>query len=63
MQTTEERISELEEMKVEFIFNESVFLVDNPSWGEVAEAQNEAEEKWDKTDNGKELKLLLGEEE
>ena len=58
MQTKDERIAELEEMKAEFIFNESIFQDENPSWGEVAEAQYLAEEKWDETASGKELKLL-----
>ena len=53
------RISELEEMKQEFILNESVFADDSPSWAEVAEANAEAESRWDETDNGKELKSLL----
>ena len=54
-----ERIEELEEMRDEFIFNESVYEDENPSWGEIIEAQAEAEMKWEETDNGKELKRLL----
>lgn len=53
-----ERIEELQEMKEEFILNESE-LPENPSWGELAEAQAEAERKWEETDDGKELKALL----
>lgn len=56
-----EKIKELQEMKDEFIFNESVFENDSPSWGEVANAQAEAESRWNKTDEGKELKALLTE--
>lgn len=54
-----DRISELQEKKDEFILNESVFADDHPSWLEVAEAEAEAERKWDETDEGKELKALL----
>jgi hypothetical protein len=57
--TTLERIEELEEMKEEYILNESVFPDDHPSWAELAEGQAEAERKWNETDNGKELKELL----
>jgi hypothetical protein len=53
------RIKELENMKIEFIFNESEFVDENPSWLEVAEAQAKAEMKWYETDNGKELEELL----
>ena len=53
-----ERISELEEMKQEFILNESVFADDSPSWGEVFDAELEAESRWDETEDGKELKSL-----
>ena len=55
-----ERIEELQEKRHEFILNESVFADDNPSWGEVAEAENEAEARWNETDEGKELIALLG---
>ena len=55
------RIQELEEKKFEFILNESFIQEDkSPSWYEVAEAEHEAERKWDETDDGKELKSLLG---
>lgn len=54
-----ERIDELEEKKEEFILNESVFADDHPSWGELYDAQVEAERKWDETEEGKELKALL----
>jgi hypothetical protein len=60
MQTKEERIAELQEKKDEFILNESIFADENPSWGEVAEAQSEAETRWNETDEGKELIALLG---
>ena len=54
------RISELEEMKQEYILNESWIPEEqSPSWGDVAEANAVAESKWDETDNGKELKSLL----
>jgi hypothetical protein len=53
-----DRIEELEEMKNEFIFNESVFDNENPSWYEVADSQAKAEAKWYETDDGKELKEL-----
>lgn len=53
-----ERIEELEEMRLEFILNEAVFADDHPSWGEVADANAEAESRWDETDDGKELKAL-----
>lgn len=56
-----ERIQELEEKRDEFILNEAVFADDHPSWGELAEAQAEAESRWDETDEGKELKALLAE--
>jgi hypothetical protein len=59
---TNERIAELEEKKLEYILNEAVFEDDNPSWGEVAEANAEAESRWDKTDDGRELKALLNPE-
>ena len=56
-----DRIEELQEKKIEFIFNESMLSEDDsPSWFEVSEAENEAEAKWDETDDGKELKALLG---
>lgn len=58
-----DRIEELQEKLHEFILNESVFEDDHPSWGEVLEAQIEAESKWDETDEGKELKALLDEKE
>lgn len=52
------RIEELEEEKEEFILNESQTPDDSPSWGELAEAQGDAESKWDETDEGEELKVL-----
>lgn len=57
--TITERIAELEEKLSEFVLNESVYEDDHPSWGEVAEAQAEAERKWNETDEGRELKALL----
>ena len=56
-----ERIEELQDMKLEFLFNEAVFEDESPSWQEVADAYDEAERKWDETDEGKELKALLNE--
>ena len=53
------RTEELLEKKDEFILNESVFADKNPSWGEVADAQSEAEIRWNETDEGKELIALL----
>ena len=55
MNNNNDRIEELEEMRTEFVFNEAVFMDENPSWGEVAEAYAEAESKWDETPMGKEL--------
>lgn len=54
-----ERIEELEETKEEFILNESETEDDSPSWAEIAESQSTAEEKWDETEDGQELKALL----
>jgi hypothetical protein len=58
-----DRIEELEEKKEEFIFNEAIYADDHPSWAEIAEAQAEAEARWNETDEGKELIALLGEED
>lgn len=58
MNEKEQRIKDLEEKRDEYILNESV-LPENPSWGELADAQAEAERRWDETDDGKELKALL----
>lgn len=54
-----ERIEELEEAKQEFILHESETEDDSPSWGEIAEANGTAEEKWDETEDGQELSALL----
>jgi hypothetical protein len=54
-----DRIEELQEKRNEFIFSELVFEDENPSWGEVFEANAKAEQKWNETDDGKELKSLL----
>lgn len=54
----QDRINELQEKMQEFILNESVTADDNPSWGEIAESQAEAERRWNETDDGKELKKL-----
>lgn len=54
-----ERIEELQEKRNEFVLNESVYEDENPSWFEVAEAQDEAERRWNETDDGKELKRLF----
>jgi len=59
MNKTSDRIRELEEELEEFILNESVFEDENPSWIEVAEVQAQAEQQWNETENGKELKRLL----
>lgn len=56
-----DRIAELKEKRDEFILNESVFADDNPSWGELADAQAEADARWNETDEGKELAALEGE--
>lgn len=53
-----ERFEELEEGKQEFILNESETDDENPSWEEVADSNNKAEEKWLETEEGKELKQL-----
>ena len=60
---TNDRIEELEEKKNEFILNESVYVDENPSWGEVFEANAIAGQKWNETDDGKELVKLLTETE
>ena len=54
-----DRLAELQEKRDEFILNESVFEDDNPSWGEVAEAEAKAQELWNETDEGKEMKMLV----
>jgi hypothetical protein len=59
MNNTNDRIEELEEMKAEFILNEAVFEDENPSWGELIEAQDKAEQLWNETEDGKELIMLL----
>ena len=59
MTKNQDRIEELQEKRHEFILNESVFADDNPSWGEVAEAEQKAELKWNETAEGKELRELL----
>jgi len=56
---TNYRIQELEEKRDEFILNESVFADENPSWGEVVDANAIAERQWNETDDGKELKGLI----
>jgi hypothetical protein len=60
---TTERIEELQEKRTEFIFNEALYSDENPSWGEVAEAEGKAEKLWNETDDGKELAKLLTEME
>ena len=55
----QDRIDELQEKMDEYILNESVFADDNPSWGEVLDAQTEAEARWNETEEGKELTALL----
>ena len=57
--SAKERIEELQEKKLEFILNESVFENENPSWGEIVESQNDAERKWEETEEGRELNALL----
>lgn len=59
MTANQERIEELQEKKSEFVLNESVYEDDNPSWAEVAEAEDEAEARWNKTEDGRELNALL----
>ena len=56
-----DRFEELQEMKNEFILNESVFENENPSWGEVAESNSKAELLWNETAEGKELLSLENE--
>ena len=56
---TKNRIAELQEKMQEFILNEAVFDDENPSWEECAIASNEAERKWNETEEGKELARLL----
>ena len=56
------RIEELQDAKEEFVLNESMIPEDvnpNPSWEEVAIASNDAESRWEDTDEGQELKVLL----
>lgn len=55
----DERIAELQEKMDEFIINEAIFPDDNPSWGELLEAQAEAEARWNETNEGRELLALL----
>ena len=55
---TNYRIEELEEKRDEFILNEAVFADENPSWGEVVDANAIAEQQWNETDDGKELQEL-----
>lgn len=54
----DQRIKDLEEERTEFILNESQFPDESPSWGEVAEANAEAESKWEDTEEGEELAEL-----
>lgn len=60
--STEERIAELEEKKSEFILEHSDIGQRSVSWGELAELQARAESQWNETDDGKELKALLDDE-
>jgi hypothetical protein len=56
-----ERIAQLEDEKESFILEYSALPEeDAPSWGDVLEAQTDAESKWDETDEGQELKALQG---
>lgn len=52
-----ERIEELESERDEFILNETQ-SEESISWGELSEEQAKAEEKWNETDEGIELKNL-----
>ena len=56
------RIEELEEMRQEYILEHSDIGQRSVSWGELTEMQAKAESLWDKTDEGRELKALLGED-
>jgi hypothetical protein len=58
---TQERIEELQEKMQEYILNHADIGQRNVSWGELADLQAIAESKWDETDEGKEIKALLGE--
>jgi hypothetical protein len=58
---TGQRVADLQEKRDEYILNESVTPDDHPSWGELADAQAGAEDAWNETEEGKELKALLGE--
>lgn len=59
-----ERIEELEEMKSEYILNESAIPEEqSPSWEDLLDTQTAAESKWDETDEGIELKALLNVQE
>ena len=60
---TNERIEELQEKRQEFILENSDIGQRSVSWGELAELQAEAESKWNETDEGKELKALLDDEQ
>lgn len=54
------RIEELQDEKDEFIINESMIDEnESPSWGDIAEANANAESKWDESEEGEELKVLL----
>jgi hypothetical protein len=52
-----DRIEELELERDEFILNETQ-SDDSSSWGELSEEEAKAEEKWNETDEGIELKNL-----
>ena len=54
-----ERIEYLEELRDEFVLNESATEDENPSWSEIAESQNDTESKWDETEEGQEYKALV----
>lgn len=54
-----ERIEELREERNEYVANEhGIPEEESPSWGEVAEANSKAEDKYNETDEGIELKNL-----
>ena len=59
----QDRMEELQEKRQEFILENSDIGQRSVSWGELAELQAEAESKWNETDEGKELKALLDDEQ
>jgi hypothetical protein len=58
-----DRIEELQEKMQEFILEHADIGQRSASWGELADLQAVAESEWNETDEGKELKALLKDEQ